>query len=247
MKKHVFVTLAFACTALVSSCQINLNSAKDKIKKTINTGTNPSSGALSNDEVIKGLKEALSVGTNNSSSSASKQDGYFKNPLLFIPFPPEAKVVKEKLTSIGMGSQVAKFELTLNRAAEEAAKKAAPIFLNAITSMSIGDGFTILKGADTAATHYLKDKTTQELHDQFKPTVIEAIQKVQLTKYWSPLASAYNMIPGVQKQNPDLNEYVTQRAMAGLFTLIANEEKKIRKDPAAQVTDLLKKVFGSKK
>lgn len=238
------VTALIGCIAFASSCQINLNAAKDKIKKAVNTNT--ISGALSNDEVIKGLREALTIGTDNSSSLASRTDGFLKNPLIFIPFPPEAKIVKEKLTAIGMGDKVAKFEQTLNRAAEEAAKKAAPIFINAIKSMSISDGFTILKGTDTAATHYLKDKTTAELHDKFKPSVVEAIQKVQLTKYWSPLATAYNMIPGVQKQNPDLNEYVTQRAITGLFTLIAIEEAKIRKDPAAQVTDLLKKVFGKK-
>ena len=115
---------------------------------------------LTNIEVIKGLKEALSVGTNNSTSLTSKLDGYYKNPEIFIPFPPEAVKVKEKMTDLGMGAQVDKFVMTMNRSAETASKKAAPIFINAITSMSIADGFAILKGGDNAATNYLKEKTS---------------------------------------------------------------------------------------
>ena len=205
------------------------------------TGTNP----LSNDEVISGLREALTVGTNNSTAFASKLDGFYKNPALFIPFPPEAKKVKDYAKQIGMGAQVDKFELTLNRAAEEATKNAATVFVNAIKGMTLTDGFAILKGGDNAATQYLKERTTAELKSKFSPIVKKAIEKVQLTKYWNPIITNYNKIPLVQKQNPDLNAYVTDRAIDGLFKLIAEEELKIRKDPMAQVTDLLKKVFGS--
>ncbi len=213
--------------------------ASDKLKNP--TGSN----ALSNDDVIKGLKEALTVGTNNSTSLASKVDGYFKNPLLFIPFPPDAQKVKEKADALGMKEQTDKFVETLNRAAEEAAKSAAAIFIDAVKGMNISDGFAILKGADNAATQYLKDKTTADLRTKFTPVVQAAIDKVELTKYWSPIITTYNKIPFVEKQNPDLTAYVTDKAMAGLFILIANEELKIRKDPAAQVTDILKKVFGN--
>ena len=205
------------------------------------TADNP----LSNDEVINGLKEALTVGTNNSTGLASKVDGYYKNPALFIPFPPDAEKVKDYAKKIGMSDQVDKFEMTLNRAAEEAAKNAATVFINAVKGMSIGDGFAILKGADNAATQYLKDKTTAELTRKFTPIVQAAIDKVELTKYWNPLITTYNKVPFVQKQNPDLTAYVTDRAMQGLFKLIADEELKIRKDPVAQVTDILKRVFGS--
>jgi len=111
--------------------------------------------------------------------------------------------------------------------------------------MSIGDGFTILKGADNAATQYLKDNTSAELIQKFTPIVKAAIDKVEVTKYWKPIITKYNKIPMVQKQNPDLTAYVTQKAMVGLFMLIAEEELKIRKDPAARVTDILKNVFGS--
>ena len=248
MKKIILsiITLIALTTGICNSQTLKkaIKSTEKKTKDAIKpkgTADKP----LSNEEVISGLKEALTVGTNNSTSVASKVDGYYKNPALFIPFPPEAKKVKDYATKVGMGSQVDKFEETLNRAAEEAAKDASPVFVNAIKGMSIGDGFAILKGADTAATHYLKDKTTAELLQKFTPIVQAAIDKVELTKYWNPLVSNYNKIPFVEKQNPDLTAYVTQKALQGLFKLIADEELKIRKDPVARVTDILKKVFGS--
>jgi len=215
--------------------------AADKVTKGNTTGEKP----LSNEEVISGLKDALTIGTNNSTAIASKADGYYKNPALFIPFPPEAQKVKDYAAKAGMSEQVNKFEETLNRAAEEAAKDAAPVFVAAVKGMTVGDGFAILKGADNAATSYLKDKTTIELTQKFTPIVQAAIDKVQLTKYWNPLVTNYNKIPLIQKQNPDLTAYVTGKAMEGLFKLIADEELKIRKDPVARVTDILKKVFGN--
>jgi len=219
------------------------NKAKDEVHSAVGGTTTP---ALSNEEVIKGLREALSVGTNNSSASASKADGYLKNPRLFIPWPEEAKDMREKLIKLGMQNKVEEFETSLNRAAEEAAKKAGSVFLDAITKMSVSDGFAILKGADTAATNFLRKTSYSPLYDQFIPIVKEAIAKVKVTSYWNPLVTKYNKLPGVKKQNPDLNDYVTKKAANGLFVLIADEEAKIRKDPAARVTDLLKKVFGSK-
>jgi hypothetical protein len=200
--------------------------------------------ALTNDEVVKGLKEALTVGTNNSSSLTSKVDGYYKNPRIFIPWPAEAKDMKEKLMKLGMEKKITEFETSLNRAAEEAAKKAAPVFVDAITNMSLQDGFAILKGVDTSATNYLRKTTYNPLKDKFKPVVTEAINTVKVTSYWTPLVTTYNKIPGVKKQNPDLEEYVTNKAINGLMVMIADEEIKIRKDPMARVTDLLKKVFG---
>jgi hypothetical protein len=200
---------------------------------------------LSNDEVVKGLREALSIGANNSTALASKLDGFYKNPAIFIPFPPEAKLVKDYANRVGMTAQVQKFEMTLNRAAEEAAKNAASVFLTAIQSMNITDGLSILQGANDAATQYLKTKTSVELKQKFTPIVQNAINKVQLTKYWNPLISKYNQIPLVKKQNPDLTAYVTERALVGLFKLLADEEAKIRKDPVAQVTTTLQNVFGS--
>ncbi len=230
--------------------------AKDEIKKdpgkAVEDIKKAGEGALNgggikaptNEEIIAGLKEALNTGSNNSTAATSKVDGYLKNPRLFIPFPPEATEMKKKLVKLGMQKKVDEFETSLNRAAEEAAKTAAPVFLAAIKGMTVSDGMKILKGADTAATSYLKTSTSPELYTQYKPIVKEAISKVKVTDYWNPLVKKYNKIPGVKKQNPDLDDYVTKKAIYGLFLLVADEEAKIRKDPMARVNDILKKVFG---
>lgn len=220
----------------------NLNDIKRQAEDAARTVTG---GGLTNDEVIRGLKEALSIGAGNAAGKASRLNGFYKNPRIKIPFPPEAQKVRTTVEALGMRKQVDKFVETLNRAAEEAAKKAAPIFLDAITGMTIQDGFKILNGPDDSATAYLKAKTTAPLTREFKPVVSKAIQKVQVTKHWNPIATAYNQVPFVTRVNPDLDAYVTERALAGLFKLIADEEKRIRKDPAARVTELLRKVFGS--
>lgn len=245
MKKIFYPLLAVIGVVLYSCTAQQIQDSANAAKDALNTGATPAEKPLSNDEVISGLKEALTVGTNNSTAFASKVDGFYKNPSLFIVFPPEAQKVKDWAIKMGMNSQVEKFEMTLNRAAEEAAKDAAPVFVNAVKGMSIGDGFAILKGADNAATQYLIDKTSAELKQKFTPVVQTAIDKVELTKYWNPIITAYNKVPLVQKQNPDLTAYVTDKAMSGLFKLIADEELKIRKDPVARVTDILKRVFGS--
>ena len=235
-------SLFFSCS---TSAQLNLNNVLNDAKKDVGQLENGSTKQpLSNDEVVQGLREALNTGTNNSTSSASKVDGYYKNPLVFIPFPPEAQKVKNTVVELGMQKEVTDFEMSLNRAAEEAAKTAAPVFLEAIKGMSITDGFSILQGADNAATTYLKNKTSADLTAKFTPIIRAAIQKVEVTKYWNPVITAYNKVPFVEKQNPNLEQYVTGKALEGLFTLIAAEEKKIRTDPMAQVTDILKKVFG---
>ncbi|MBI3517899.1 MAG: DUF4197 domain-containing protein [Bacteroidetes bacterium] len=233
-------------TTIIDAAKSNSTTVIEKAESVISGHNTTSAPALTNEEVINGLKEALSVGTNNSSGMASKADGFLKNPAIFIPWPAEAKDMREKLIKMGMQKKVTEFETALNRAAEEAAKKSAPVFKDAITGMSIGDGFAILNGGDTAATHYLREKTFTPLKEKFMPTVKEAIAKVKVTSYWTPLATAYNKLPGVKKQNPNLNDYVCTKAINGLMVLIKDEEAKIRKDPMAQVTDLLKKVFGKK-
>lgn len=249
MKKKLISTIALiVITITACTCQTleqRAAAAKAAAEKALKDKTGTANKPLSNEQVISGLKDALTVGTNNSTGIASKLDGYYKNPKLFIPFPPQAKQVKSKMDALGMKPQTDKFVMTLNRAAEEAAKNAAPVFIAAVKGMSIGDGFKILKGADNAATQFLKDKTTAELTQKFKPIVKAALDKVQITKYWNPIITKYNKIPMVQKQNPDLTAYVTEKAMAGLFLLLAEEELKIRKDPAARVTDILRTVFGS--
>jgi hypothetical protein len=240
MKKLLFFA-AFWTAANFADAQINVKGGIEKVTKAVTSGGAPE---LSNKEIIDGLKEALTVGANNSSSAASKMDGFNKNPKIKIPFPQEAIQVKNTAESLGMKKQVDKFVLTVNRAAEEAAKESAPIFVNAIKSMTLTDGMSLLKGSDDAATKFLNEKTNAELMVKFKPVVQKAIQKVEVTRYWNPLMTSYNKVPGTTKVNPDLEEYITKKAIEGLFVLIAEEELNIRKNPAARVSDLLKRVFS---
>lgn len=239
--KRLIIIAAIAITPISVNAQVG-----DIIRGVVNGGSNQNPNNLSNADIIGGLKEALEIGAKNSSTKASAVDGFFKNPLIKIPFPPEAKKVETLAKQWGMTTQVNKFVLTMNRAAETAAKDAAPIFINAVKALTINDGLTILNGGDDAATKYLRGKTETDLTVKFKPVVKAAINKVQLTKYWNPIVTRYNKIPGVVKQNPNLDDYITGKAIDGLFKLIAIEEGKIRKDPMAQVTSLLQKVFGKK-
>lgn len=214
----------------------------------LTTASTPSAPSLSNEEVISGLKEALQIGIKNAVEKSAILDGFLGNPQIRLPFPPDALQVKEKALQLGMTSQVEKFETTLNRAAEEAAKAALPIFSEAIRNMSIQDGFGILKGGNGAATTYLKNQTSTQLYTAFLPRVKEATSKVNLTAYWTPIINKYNTamtLSGGQKINPDLDDYITKRSIEGLFILIAKEEDKIRLNPADRVTELLAKVFGS--
>ncbi|HRH03520.1 MAG TPA: DUF4197 domain-containing protein [Bacteroidia bacterium] len=238
MKKILLGTILIGAT---------LSASAQKIGNVINQATSILNGSgvnLSNGDIVSGLKEALTVGAKNSSLKASAFNGFYQNPLIKIPFPKEAKVMEDLLIQAGMKKQVENFTRTLNRAAEDAAKDAAPIFLAAITSMNISDGLSILKGGDNAATEFLKGKTIDELKAKFSPVIQSSLKKVNITKYWNPLITKYNKIPMVQKMNPNLDDYVTTKALEGLFKLVAEEELKIRKDPGARVSDLLKKVFG---
>ena len=212
------------------------------------TNNSPSKIDLTNEEVISGLKEALNVGIKNAVNLSSVTDGFLKNDVIRLPFPPDAIRVREKAMNFGLSKQVTTFEETLNRAAEEATKKALPIFVDAIKNMSVSDGFSILKGGDGAATKFLKSQTSNQLVLAFAPVVKEATTKVQLTAYWNPIITRYNSamtLSGGQKLDPDLDAYITQKAIDGLFYLVETEENKIRKDPLARVSDILVKVFGS--
>jgi hypothetical protein len=241
MKKYLMTALIGLSATLTASAQVNLNKTLNQASQTVNT----KGSSLTQQEIVNGLKEALTVGANNSASAASKVDGFNRNSKIRIPFPQEAQRMKTTLENAGMKKQVDRFVLTLNRAAEEASKEAAPVFINAIRSMTLTDGVNILKGADNAATTFLQNSSSAELKEKFKPIVQRAIQKAEVTRYWNPLAASYNKVPGVQRVNPDLEEYITLKTMEGLFKLIADEELKIRKDPAARGSDLLKKVFGN--
>lgn len=227
------------------SCDV-INESLKVVNSTQPAGS--SKPSLKNEEVISGLKEALQVGIKNSVNLTSITDGFLKNDSIRLPFPPDAIKVKEKAMDLGLSGKVTEFETTLNRAAEEATKEALPIFADAIKNMSVQDGFTILKGGDGAATKFLKEQTTSKLVSAFSPKVKNATAKVELTKYWNPIITKYNnamTLTGGQKLDPDLDAYITQKAIEGLFYMVEKEENKIRKDPVARVTDLLVKVFGS--
>jgi predicted lipid carrier protein YhbT len=201
-------------------------------------------GGLTEKDASDGIREALVKGTGQSVALVSKVDGYFLNPEIKIPFPENARTIESKLRAIGLGSKVDEMILTINRAAEDASKSAQPIFVSAITGMNISDALQIIKGKNDAATQYLSRTTTPELKTKFTPVIKSSLDKVDATRMWTELIKAYNQIPFVAKQNPDLTAYVTDKAIKGLFTMIAKEELKIRQNPAARTTELLKKVFG---
>jgi len=200
--------------------------------------------SLSTNDVAGGLKEALSKGVQQGTAKLSSVDGFFKDAAIKILMPPEAVKAEKTLRGLGLGSQVDDAILSMNRAAEDASKSASPIFINAIKQMSIEDAWGILKGGDSSATKYLRTKTTSPLIAAFKPVIDQSLAKVDATKYWNSVVSAYNKVAIFNKINPDLSAYVTEKALAGIFYEIAQEEVKIRKDPAERTTEILKKVFG---
>ncbi len=238
MKRIHIIGGFLSLSLLLPSCgSVNLNDVLEAVE-------DYQGQALSQEKAGEGLKEALRIGIQNAASSASSSGGFINNPLIKIPFPPEVANVETKLRALGMGGTVDKFVNTLNAGAEEASKKAAPIFVDAIKEMSITDALTILKGDDDAATAYLKSKTSAKLEAAFLPVISQALQKVQVTKYWNPIVTTYNGLPMTDDINPNLEAYVTQEAMEGLFLLLSQEEAKIRNNPGARVTDLLKEVFA---
>ena len=199
---------------------------------------------MSEEEVGAGLKEALNKGIEKGVDQLSKPDGFFKDLAIKIPLPEEANKVETKLRSIGQGKKVDETIESINRAAEDATTASKDIFVEAIKGMSITDAMSILRGDENAATKFLDKSTRADLISKFEPIVKISLDKVGATKNWNTIFSTYNKLPFVEKVNPDLVEYATGKAIDGLFIQIAKEELKIRQDPAARVTDLLKKVFG---
>jgi hypothetical protein len=236
--KIIILVTALALAGNGAFAQVKLNQIKDAI---INS---KGKGQLSADEVGAGLKEALIKGASKGADIVSQADGYFKNAEIKIPFPAEVKNVETKLRQLGMGAEVDKFVLALNRAAEDAAGEAKPIFVSAIKQLTIQDAFSILKGEQDAATQYLKRTTSGQLTDAFKPIIQSSLTKVNATQYYRNLVTTYNKIPLVKKVNPDLDDYATAKALDGLFVMVAKEEQAIRQDPQARTSDLLRKVFG---
>jgi hypothetical protein len=199
---------------------------------------------LTDEQIGMGLKEALTNGISKGADVVSQLDGYYKNPDIKILFPPQAKKIENKLNELGLGNLLEPVVEKLNRAAEDAAKEAKPIFVSAIKQMTIQDAMNILMGEKNAATSYLQKTTSNDLYAKFNPVVVNSLKKVKALDYWDDVVNKYNTLPFVEKVNPDINDYVTQKAMDGLFHMIEKEERLIRKDPVARTTDLLKKVFA---
>ena len=240
----VSISLLFAVNGQTFKSRLNKLAKKDStgILSAV-TQKVPSGSSLSNDEIIKGLKQALTIGTDSSAKRLSKADGFFANAAIKIWMPDEAKKAESTLRNFGMSPLVDKAILSMNRAAEDAANGVSTIFWDAIRQMSLQDGLSILRGGDFAATEFLKKNTTTILAEKMRPVIQASLDKVNATVYWKDVFTAYNKFSR-QQINTDLTAYVTGKAMDGLFHEIGLEEQKIRKDPAAQVTDLLKKVFA---
>ena len=237
--KQLLIPL-FLILVLSSQAQINIDKLKNasKIAESIIKPI-----GLTDEEIISGLKEALVVGTRNSCNAASAVGGFNNNKSIRIPFPEEAEKIKKTLIQIEMQSQVDEFEFVLNQAAEDASAYAKDVFVNAIMNMTIDEALNILNGENNAASVYLKKETREVLYSNFKPVVIKSIKRVDLHKYWKVLVKNYNKIPLTKKIDVDLADYVTLKAIDGLFLLLEKEESNIRNNPKARISDILKKVY----
>jgi hypothetical protein len=203
-----------------------------------------SAGGLSNDEITAGLKEALQVGTEKAVDLVSQPDGFYQNPAIKIPLPESVQKVERLLRTAGYGEKVDAFELSMNRAAERAAPEARSIFWDAISDMKFDDAQKILNGRDNEATLYFQDKTSARLQEVFKPIVKDAMGEVGVTRSYQDLNEKITSLPFGKSASFDLDQYVTDGALKGLFKMLAEQERQIRTQPAARVTDLLQKVFA---
>ena len=233
--RMLLVGMFILFTALPASAQL------DRLFKGLGVGQQ---SGLSDAKIGSGLKEALQIGTENAVNLTGKTDGYFLNQVIKILMPEKLRTFEKGLRAVGYGPEIDEFVLSMNRAAERAAPYAKQIFWDAIGEMTFEDVRKILSGHDTAATDYFKGKTTDKLTIVFKPPVSSAMDEVGVTRQYKELTGRYESIPFVKKESFDLDHYVVTKALDGLFHMVGEEEKKIRKNPAARVTDLLKEVFG---
>lgn len=241
MNKIYFITGSYLIILLINpltSVGADFGSLFNKVQETFS-----GSSGVSQSEIVNGLKEALEIGTGNTVQALSKPDGYYKNPKLKIPLPESVKKVESILRATGFDSQLNEFERSMNRAAEKAAPEAGALFVDAIKAMTFSDADKILNGPDNAATEYFQNKTTDRLQALFKPVVQQSMDNVGVTQYYKSISKKVKTIPFADDYVVDLDSYVTEKSIDGLFVRLAEEESKIRNDPAARVTDLLQKVF----
>lgn len=238
MKRLLPVLFSLLILPTVSNAQLTLPK--------ILSGNKAGSG-ISESEAGQGIKEALSQGVTNAVLNLNKTDGFFGNQLYKMLLPPDALKVEKTLRNIGLGNQVDKAILAINRGAEDAVGYAKPIFVDAIKQMTLTDALNIVRGAKDAATNYFKQKTQAKLLEAFTPSVKSSLEKVNATKYYGDIINTYNNLPTTfKKANPDLTSYVVSKAVDALFDQVAKEEANIRANPVARTSDILKKVFGGK-
>ncbi len=253
MKKVSCISAAFVCILFASSTGLK---AADFLDEAMKKGLSqlPASGVshpgraqgagLDEGTIASGLKDALSVGTRNAVGLLSRLNGYFGNEAVKILMPENIRKATELAGKMGFQKQVDEFILSMNRAAEKAAPKAVSYFADAIKGMSIQDARRILSGGDTAATEYFRSKTSSKLYDEFKPSISQSMNQVGVTHAYNAMMGKVPTTPFTKPESVDLDHYVTTKALDGLFYMVGQEEKKIRTNPAAQTTELLKKVFG---
>lgn len=239
--KTYFFALLFLSSIVSTQC-----SSQIKLKDIVSTKTSKGGGGgITENEAGQGIKEALSQGVTNAVLNLNKTDGFFGSDIYKMLLPPDAKKIETTLRNIGMGAEVDKAILAINRGAEDAVGYAKPIFVDAIKQMTLTDALNIVKGNKDAATQYFKQKTTQQLVAAFTPSVKSSLEKTNATKYYADIVNTYNKLPTTfNKINPDLVSFVVGKAVDALFDQVAKEEANIRANPVARTTDILKKVFG---
>jgi len=238
MRKFIIAALLLSTFGASLSYANLLDKVKDYRAKQRESG-----GELDSKTIIAGLKEALNVGAKNGVSTVSKVNGYFGNQMIKILVPEKVKKIERLMRKAGMGKEVDKFVVSMNRAAEKAAPQALSFFVAAIKEMTIPDAVKILRGKDTEATEYLRSKTYDRISGAFKPVVSSAMNDVGVTRSFKEMMDKAKSIPMLKRESVDLDQYVTSKALDGLFVMVGQEEQKIRKDPAARVTELLRTVF----
>jgi len=245
LKKILSMLALLLALHTAMAAQQQSQSPLDELKRRIEQAASGNkTSQLSDDKIIAGLKEALRVGTGNAVALTGKPDGFLKNTAIKILLPEKLRTAGKTLRMVGMGSQVDALEVGMNRAAEQATPKAKQIFLNSLTRMTFNDARQILTGGDTAATDYFKRSSSGELTTAFAPIVHQAMQNVGVVRQYNQLMKNPMLTAVANDKSFNLDDYVVGKTMDGLFYMVGEEEKKIRKDPAAQVTPILKEVFG---
>lgn len=244
-KRAPFFALAAMIIVTLGCATSGSGGLFEDIVGTVGNLSAPAGGGLDEGQIVSGLKEALSIGTANAVTATSKVDGYFANAAIRILLPENLQKAAAVLKKVGFRQEVDDFVLSMNRAAEKAAPQARARFVGAITEMTFADARIILRGGDTAATDYFRGKTRQKLYDDFRPVVSKSMDAVGVTRAYKQMMAKYTALPFARAESVDLDRHVTEKALDGLFHMLGQEEKKIRTDPAARVTELLKTVFGS--